>query len=258
MKNLINEVANLTINEVENDSNGVTASDIQVQFSGNPAVISHQNLLSVWAIRTRQEEFPVLVHTKEPIIGTKNELSMNNNTEVKQTPQGLKKHTMKELITDTTPYIMMNADMTPCRISRNGIDGYTPYYSGSGTSAVAICPSPTPPSVFIWNDSIGNIGHTVTHTTPSFRYTHELDNFIDRIFTKYSNVTSFVSQILRDELFISSGRNIYSLCRMEVAADTLKPMVPQLVSHGLPTIDTLNSNSGICIHATITIKKYTE
>ena len=68
-------------------------------------------------------------------------------------------------------------------------------------------------------------------------------------------MTSFVSQILRDELFISSGRNIYSLCRMEVAADTLKTMVPQLVSHGLPTIDTLNSNSGICIHATITIKR---
>ena len=32
---------------------------------------------------------------------------------------------------------------------------------------------------------------------------------------------------------------------MDIAADTVQTMGPQLVKHGLPTIDTLNENSGI-------------
>ena len=43
--NLIKKVANFAIDYVRNNSNGATASDVQVQFVGNSAGISHQNLL---------------------------------------------------------------------------------------------------------------------------------------------------------------------------------------------------------------------
>ena len=142
--------------------------------------------------------------------------------------------------------------MTPWRVSRNGIDGSTPDSSGSGTIALASCPSPTPPSFFICNGIIGNVGQT---TTPNFIEISELQNSIDRMFSNNYNAPSMISQILYDEFSVSSGRNIYSRCRMDVASDTFQPMVPQLISHGISTIYTLNENSGVCIPATSPIRR---
>ena len=51
----------MTINDVGNDSNGATASDVQVHFLGDSAGISHKNLLSGRMIGIRHEEDPVLV-----------------------------------------------------------------------------------------------------------------------------------------------------------------------------------------------------
>ena len=42
---------------------------------------------------------------------------------------------------------------------------------------------------------------------------------------------------------------------MYVVADTVQPMVPQLVSHGIPTIYTRNENSGIWIPSTSDIRR---
>ena len=42
---------------------------------------------------------------------------------------------------------------------------------------------------------------------------------------------------------------------MGVAADTVQPMVPQLIIYDLPTIDTLNENSGIWIPANSDIRR---
>ena len=52
---MIDKVANLTINNVRNDSNRATVSDIQVQCAGNSAGISHQNLLSRQMIGIRHD-----------------------------------------------------------------------------------------------------------------------------------------------------------------------------------------------------------
>ena len=52
---LIIKVVNLTINDATNDSNGGTMSDVKVQFVGNSAGISHQNLLSGPIIWIRNE-----------------------------------------------------------------------------------------------------------------------------------------------------------------------------------------------------------
>ena len=141
----------------------------------------------------------------------------------------------------TTPY-NTGSNSNPRRFIRTGIYGYIPADIVSGTSVVDRYPIPIPPSFCICNVSIGNIGQT---TNPNFRETSELHVSIDIIFSNDSNVLSVGSQILHDELSVSSRRNLYSHCRMDVTAETVQPMVPQLVSHGIPIIDTLNENSGI-------------
>ena len=73
---------------------------------------------------------------------------------------------------------------------------------------------------------------------------------IDRRFRNGYNMPFVFSQVLCDELSVSYGRNIYSWCRMDFAAETVQPMGPQLVSHGILKIDTLNENSGIWSPAT--------
>ena len=55
----------MTINGVGNDLDGVNASDVQVQFAGDPAGISHQNLLSSRKIGIRNKEVPVLAPPTE-------------------------------------------------------------------------------------------------------------------------------------------------------------------------------------------------
>ena len=241
---IINEVTNLKINDVGNDSNEATMSDTQVQFTVDPDRISHQNLLSGHMTGIRQEEVPVLVQPTEMSIAAKNKADMTISTGVIHTRQVLKTPTMKEFIMDTTPY-RTGAKSTPKIMIRTGIDGSTPDVSGNVISAVDICPSTTPTYVCIWNGSIGNIGKTVTGTKPSFRDTSELHTYIGGILTNNSNFLSVGSQIICDELSVSSGKNIYLRCRMDVTAETVHPMGTQLVSHGLTTIDTLNENARI-------------
>ena len=176
---------------------------------------------------------------------------MTVSTGVIQAPQALKAPAMQEFIVVVTPY-NTGENRTTWRLFRKGNNGSNPGSSGSGTSAVYSCPSPTPPSVCTCNGSVVNIGQT---TTPKFRNTSELYAFIDKRLYNNSNVPSIVSQILRDELPVSSGRDIYSRCSMNVSADTAQPVGPQLVRHGLLTIDTLNENTLIYIHVTSEIRK---
>ena len=82
-----------------------------------------------------------------------------------------------------------------------------------------------------------------------------MHTYIDKILPNYSNAPSVVSQILRDELSFSFGRNLYLRCRMDVATDTVQPMGPQLVIHELLTIDTLNEKIGIWIPVTSAIRR---
>ena len=101
-KDLINKLTNLTINDIWNNSNRATTSDVQVQFASDPSIISHQNLLSGRVIGIRQEEVPVLVPPKEPIIVAENQSDTNNRNGAIHAPQALKMPNMQELIVDTT------------------------------------------------------------------------------------------------------------------------------------------------------------
>ena len=103
------------------------------------------------------------------ILSRKNLPDWTDITGVIQTAHAFKTPKMQELIGDMTPY-NTRANRNTWIISRTGIDGSTPYSSGSGTSDVAICTSPTPPSVCNWSVSIRSIGQTVTGTSLSFRY----------------------------------------------------------------------------------------
>ena len=42
---------------------------------------------------------------------------------------------------------------------------------------------------------------------------------------------------------------------MDVVVETFQPMGPQIISHGLSTIDILNENTGICSPATSSITR---
>ena len=79
----------MIINDTGKDSNGATASGIYVHFAGDQAVISHKKLLISRVIRMRQEEVPVLVSPKEPIIVANNKPAMNASTGVIQITQAL-------------------------------------------------------------------------------------------------------------------------------------------------------------------------
>ena len=102
VNNLIRNVENLTIDNVGNDSDKAPESDLQVQFAGFSAGISHQNLLIKRAIGTRQEDVLVLVPPTEPIIVANNQPDRSNNTGVIHMPHELKMPKIKELIMDMT------------------------------------------------------------------------------------------------------------------------------------------------------------
>ena len=146
----------------------------------------------------------------------------------------------------------MGVNRTNRRVSRTGVKGSNPSDSGSGNSAVDRCPSPTPPYICICNGSIGNIGQ---NTTPNFRETSELHAYIDRRLSNDYNAPYVGSQIIHDKLSVSYGRDIYLRCSMNVAAESVQTMVPQIVSHGLLTIDILNENYGIWIPDTSDTRK---
>ena len=146
----------------------------------------------------------MLVPPTEPSIIANNQPAMTVVTGVIQAPQALKTPAKQEFIVCTTPY-NTGANRTTCRFIRTEIDGYILAAIGSGTSFVAIRPSPTPHSFYIWNGRIVNIGQT---NTPSFRETSGLHASIDIILSNDLNAPSAGSQILYDEFSVKYGSNI--------------------------------------------------
>ena len=95
---LINKVVNLTTNEVGNDSNGATKSDVQIQFAVDSAGISQQKLLIDRMIWIRQEEVPVSVPPTEPSITAKNQPAMAVSSGIIYMTQVLKTPVMQKFI----------------------------------------------------------------------------------------------------------------------------------------------------------------
>ena len=50
---------------------------------------------------------------------------------------------------------------------------------------------------------------------------------------------------LRDEFYVSSSGDLYSLCKMNIITQSVQSMGPKFVSHRIPAIDTLDENYGI-------------
>ena len=201
----------------------------------------------------RHKEFPVKFPPKETNNIVNNQLAMNFSTGGIQALQALYIPATQEVIVVMTKY-NTGEKKTTQRVSCTGINGSNTAASDSGTSAVASFTSPTPPYVFNWNGRIGNIRQTAT---PNFRETSELQTSIDRIFSNDYNAPSVGSKIIHDELSVSSRRDFYSCCRMNIVAETIQPMVPQTISHGLLNIDIFNENDGIWSPATSSTRKTT-
>ena len=111
---------------------------------------------------------------------------------------------MEEAVTVKNAY-RTGENSTHRRVSRTGIDRTIPYPSSIITIDMASCTSPTPPSVYILKGGIGNICQT---TTLNFSKSSELNAPIDRILTNDYIYPSVRSQIVNDELFDSSSRDI--------------------------------------------------
>ena len=185
-----------------------------------------------------------------PRIGAINQSVLIISTSFIQSSQAQNSPTTEEVITITTAY---NAgdNRTPLRNSRTGVYNSTPVnskttdvYGGSGISAV--CPSPAPcsqPSV-IWDNSIENIRKS---NTPNLKETKKLNTAFDRNFTIVPYISS---QILGYELSDSSSCNFDWRCRMNFSEENGQLREPQFVSHGIPTIDTLDKNYKIWRPAT--------
>ena len=239
----------MTINNVGNYSNRATELDVQVQFIRNSAIISHQYLLSGIIFGIIHDEVLVLILPTYPIIEN-NKPAMTISTGVIQAPQELKTPITEEIVAVITVYNTV-ANKNTWRVSKNGLDGSTPPNGGSGTSYVvgsipdfSYCTSQNPPSV-LWN---GTIWKYKANYYPKFQGNSEFKTHIDRRFSNDSNAMSVVSQIFFDELSLSYERDICSCCRIGVTIETVQPMVPQLVSHGL------NKNIGICNRAISSIR----
>ena len=192
---MINKLTNLTINGIGKNLNRTNVNDVQVQFVGDLAWISHQNLLRIREIRIRHKEVPVLHPPMEPSISANNQLNLTISIGFVQALQALMTPTTDEVITFTTVHNTV-ANMTPWRVISTGIDGTLLDLSRSEMSAVASCPSTTPPSGCIWNGSIGNTCQT---TIPNFRNFSELNAPTERRFTNDSILLSARSQILHDK-----------------------------------------------------------
>ena len=123
---------------------------------------------------------------------------------------------------------------TPRRLKWTGIGGTTQDTSSSVIISVDSCPFPTQPFCSIWNGRIGDIRQTIT---PDFIKYSEFSAPNDRILTNESIFLSIISQIFRVEFSDSFSINIYLRYRMKVETESVQPIVPQFVSHGLPTID---------------------
>ena len=149
-ENMIGCVVNMTINNARKYLNGANLNDVQVQFTGNLVVKTHQSLFSSWKIGIIHEEIPLLDPTTEICIGANNQLDLTISTGVLQAPKVIKSPTMDEVITITTVY-NTGANRTPWGVSRTGVDGYASVTSGTrdvggGNGNSSVYTSPHPPS----------------------------------------------------------------------------------------------------------------
>ena len=75
--------------------------------------------------------------------------------------------------------------------------------------------------------------------------TPKLDAVIDGNLPDDLDSASIFSKVIGHKLSDSSSSDIYLLCRIKSAADTVQTQTPQFIDMGLSTINTLNESSGL-------------
>ena len=257
LNNIVNTVAsfeNMKINDVGYELNAATVRDAQVKFLRDPDrithtnnEITHQNLLSSWTIGIRHEEVSVFPPPTNPIIGViaqaihtpistvVQEIFTDadlNNMETNRTPQIIS----STVVDGTTPVhsgISETSTPYPSAISRTRIDGNSAPTCGiSGTSGISGA-SAGPPYGSLWSPRIGNIRQS---TSQNFRESDELNADVDRKFSNYPIAPPVSTQVFGDKLSYSYIMYLYMHCRVNLATESVNPMAPQFVHHGLSTV----------------------
>ena len=111
--------------------------------------------------------------------------------------------------------------------------------------------SSSPPYCGLWSPRIGNIQQS---TSPNFINSDELNATVYRKFSNDPIVPPVSTQVFGDKLSNSPIRDIYTRCRLNLATESVNPVAPQLMNHGLSAVDELNKISGIWIPDTRIIR----
>ena len=168
LNDLLNAVVHVTINKVAYDITAVNTSDAQVKYASDPDRIihtsngiTHQNLLSSRTIRIRHKEVYVLPPLSYPRIVLNIQPALIISTGVVLAPQALKWTVVEEIVADAASD-NIGSNTTLRQVIRTGIDGTTPFPSGtSATSTLSPSgiskTSASPPSGGLWSPRIGNI-----------------------------------------------------------------------------------------------------
>ena len=135
----------------------------------------------------------------------------------------------------------MGPNRTPPQVIRNDVDTTTSYLRG-------VCEtSASPPSGRFWSPGISNKRQ---YTSPNLWNSDEFGAAVDRNFFGNPIITPVLIQVFNDKLSNSSSRDIYARCNMHLAMDPFNPVIPQFVTHGLSTVNTLNKGTGVWIPGT--------
>ena len=174
--------------------------------------------------------------TKSPVAQEIIRYASSNNTGTNRTPRRIRK-TGIDGITPVHIGIRKTSTPDPSVISGTSINRTsTPDPSGiSGISADPTCgisvTSVALPSGGLWSPRIGNI--------------RQLNTAVDRTFSNDPIVPPVSTQLFGDELSGSSSRNIYIFCRIKIVTESVNPVAPQFVNHGLSTVKASKKSSGI-------------
>ena len=58
------------------------------------------------------------------------------------------------------------------------------------------------------------------------------------------------TQVFVDNLSHSSSMDLYTRCRVNLPIESINPVVPQFLNHGISTVNVLNKSAGIRISST--------
>ena len=147
-------------------------------------------------------------------------------------------------------------DKTPGKISRTGVNGTTPenivnayaIRKSYSPAFIEIIETTSPPYGLNASQEIGNKRKSTSQDRRNF---NKLDTSIDGKFTDNLVAPPILTEVNSEKLSHSSSQDLYTLCRTNLAADTVNIPAPQFVNFGLSTINTLDRIASLWNPATI-------